>query len=181
MPSESPESLWCAPNCKAAAATSALAAALISRRAVERPRRGLRCALLVRKSRTLRGRIVVVDIEKLKELAQDAKWTGRWYNSGCNTVMCDYDGKDDHDEIAHPVPIGIADYIAAVHPAAVLKLIDELESVTAERDQLREANASRSDKLNEAQSIIDQLRAEVEARRKDAERWRMARRILTVE
>ncbi|MCJ0972731.1 hypothetical protein MST27_05035 [Pseudomonas sp. PS1] len=40
-----------------------------------------------------------------------------------------------------------------------------LSAVTAERDRLRDANASRSDKLNEAQSIIEELRAEVEALR----------------
>lgn len=40
-----------------------------------------------------------------------------------------------------------------------------LSAVTAERDRLRKSNESRSDKLNEAQAIIDQLRAEVETLR----------------
>lgn len=70
---------------------------------------------------------------ELRRLAQDAAWTGRWYDDGCNTVLCDY-GKSDsseHDEIAHPCPLGISTYLAAVHPAAILTLLDALDAALA--------------------------------------------------
>lgn len=71
--------------------------------------------------------------EALRALAEAAKWTGKWYDAGCNTVYCTYDKEDSilHDEIAHPVPFGVSGYIAAAHPQAVIALlarIAELES-----------------------------------------------------
>ena len=71
--------------------------------------------------------------EALRALAEAAKWTGKWYDTGCNTVYCTYDKEDSilHDEIAHPVLFGVSEYIAAAHPQAVIALlarIAELES-----------------------------------------------------
>lgn len=68
-----------------------------------------------------------MDTTRLRELAAAALWTGRWYDAGCNTVQCDYSNKKEHDEIAHPCPLGITEYIAAVHPAAILEILDALD------------------------------------------------------
>ena len=68
-----------------------------------------------------------MDTTRLRELAAAALWTGRWYDAGCNTVQCDYNGGEEHDEIAHPCPLGITEYIAAVHPAAILEILDALD------------------------------------------------------
>ncbi len=74
----------------------------------------------------------LISRDKLRQLANDALWTGGWYDAGCNTVHCDYDGKDEHhDEIAHPCPLGVTGYIAAVHPRQILALLDELDAHTA--------------------------------------------------
>lgn len=80
------------------------------------------------------------DKDRLRELAEQAKWTGRWYDAGCNTVICSY-GKDDpaeHDEVAHPVPLGITEYLAAVNPAAILSLLEENERLAKENELLRQ-------------------------------------------
>lgn len=70
-----------------------------------------------------------IDIAALRKAAQEAAWTGRWYDGGCNTVFCDYNGKPgpEHDEIAHPCPLGITEFLASVNPPAILDLLDRLE------------------------------------------------------
>lgn len=134
----------------------------------------------------------MTDWTELKRLAEEASWTGRWYDAGCNTVMCTYVDKDvsDHDEIAHPCPLGITAYIAAVHPAAILTLIAENErlqliveaSEEVERQLQQNADVERiradnwrdnysdwSDRCIAAELERDKLRAEVEPLRRDAE------------
>ena len=72
--------------------------------------------------------------EALRALAEAAKWTGKWYDAGCNTVYCTYDKEDSsqHDEIAHPVPFGVSGYIAAAHPQAVIALLDRIAVLESE-------------------------------------------------
>ena len=72
--------------------------------------------------------------EALRALAEAAKWTGKWYDAGCNTVYCTYDKEDSilHDEIAHPVPFGVSGYIAAAHPQAVIALLDRIAELESE-------------------------------------------------
>ena len=72
--------------------------------------------------------------EALRALAEAAKWTGKWYDAGCNTVYCTYDkaGSILHDEIAHPVPFGVSGYIAAAHPQAVIALLDRIAELESE-------------------------------------------------
>ena len=72
--------------------------------------------------------------EALRALAEAAKWTGKWYDAGCNTVYCTYDKEDSilHDEIAHPVPFGVSGYIAAAHPHAVIALLDRIAELEAQ-------------------------------------------------
>ena len=72
--------------------------------------------------------------EALRALAESAAWTGRWYDAGCNTVHCTYDKEEsiEHDEIAHPVPLGVSGYIAAAHPQAVIALLDRIAELEAQ-------------------------------------------------
>lgn len=92
-----------------------------------------------------------MNTENLKRLAETSLWTGRWYYGGCDTVMGTYcsDDASDHDEIAHPMPLGVAEFIAAANPAAVLELIQQCDELLAalelfmERvDEPPEANCS---------------------------------------
>ena len=76
---------------------------------------------------------MTIDTQRLRELAQKATYTGGWYYAGCNTVHCDYSNDDgyQHDEVAHPVPLGCAEFIAAANPAVVLALLDEIDRLRA--------------------------------------------------
>ena len=71
-----------------------------------------------------------MDKTELRKLANAALWTGRWYDAGCDTVLCTYDAQDtEHGEIAHPEPTGICAYLAMVQPANVLALLDEIDAL----------------------------------------------------
>lgn len=75
--------------------------------------------------------------QALRSLAEAAIWTGRWYYAGCNTVHCTY-GKEDaslHDEIAHPCPEGVAQFIAAVDPSVVIALLDRIACLECGLDE----------------------------------------------
>ncbi len=76
--------------------------------------------------------------EALRALAEAAKWTGKWYDAGCNTVHCTYDKEDSilHHEIARPVPFGVSGYIAAAHPQAVIALLDRIAELEAQIEAL---------------------------------------------
>ena len=76
--------------------------------------------------------------EALRALAESVAWTGRWYDAGCNTVHCTYDKEDsiEHDEIAHPVPLGVSGYIAAAHPQAVIALLDRIAELEAQLEAI---------------------------------------------
>lgn len=102
--------------------------------------------------------------EALRALAEAAKWTGKWYDAGCNTVYCTYDKEDSilHDEIAHPVPFGVSGYIAAAHPRAVIALLDriaelesELEAVDADRAMRAQAAPAAVAGPSDAVAYID--------------------------
>ena len=81
---------------------------------------------------------MTIDKERLRVLAEAATWTGKWYDAGCNTVHCTYDKEDSiqHDEIAHPVPLGVSGYIAAAHPQAVLALLDRIADLEAQLESI---------------------------------------------
>ena len=66
-------------------------------------------------------------LERLRELAEKALWTGEWYNAGCNTVQCTYNEENEHGEIAHPEPLEICEYLSAVQPKTILELLDLIE------------------------------------------------------
>lgn len=74
----------------------------------------------------------MIDIDALELLAKAAQWTGDW-NASCGTVDCSYpaDSKfaGEFDEIAHPVPVGVSDYIAAAQPKVALALIAEVRAL----------------------------------------------------
>lgn len=104
---------------------------------------------------------------ELKRLAEEASWTGRWYDAGCNTVMCTYVDKDvsDHDEIAHPCPLGITGFIAAANPKTILSLIAENEQYKAQFDECARLFVDATEQSCKSHRERDQLRAEVEALR----------------
>ncbi|MBR7900746.1 hypothetical protein [Burkholderia multivorans] len=83
-----------------------------------------------------------IDVKKLRELAQAALWTGNWYDAGCNTLMCTYpensgDLSGESDEIAHPCPLGLVEYMAAAQPKAILALCDRLEAAEKDAERYR--------------------------------------------
>lgn len=84
----------------------------------------------------------MIDVKRLRELAQAALWTGNWYNAGCNTLMCTYpensgDLFGESDEIAHPCPLGLVEYMEAAQPKAILALCDRLEAAEKDAERYR--------------------------------------------
>ena len=79
----------------------------------------------------------MIDINELRRLAQDQEWIGRWYDAGCETLMAERNGE--HEEVAHPYPIGLVPYLVAVQPTAVSELLDRLEAAEKERDEFKRA------------------------------------------
>lgn len=65
-----------------------------------------------------------------------------------------------------------AAFVAMANPAAILSLLDELES---QAQQFKDWQASHYTNYCSVAEERDQLRAELEALRKDAERWRFVR------
>lgn len=113
------------------------------------------------------GGIEMIDTNELRRLAQDQEWIGRWYDAGCETLMAERDGE--HEEVAHPMPIGLVPYLVAVQPAAISELLDRLEA--AESDGLEQARlngmggereAALLAKLEATEKERDALRAKVE-------------------
>ena len=45
----------------------------------------------------------MIDINKMRRLAKEQEWIGRWYDAGCETLMAERNGE--HEEVAHPIPI----------------------------------------------------------------------------
>ncbi|MCB1914086.1 MAG: hypothetical protein KDG53_19675, partial [Rhodocyclaceae bacterium] len=68
----------------------------------------------------------MIDINKMRRLAKEQEWIGRWYDAGCETLMAERNGE--HEEVAHPIPIGLVPYLIAVQPASILELLDRLEA-----------------------------------------------------
>lgn len=79
----------------------------------------------------------MIDLNELRRLGEGQQWIGRWYDAGCETLMAERDGE--HEEVAHPMPIGLVPYLVAVQPAAVSELLDRLEAAEKEREALLEA------------------------------------------
>jgi hypothetical protein len=71
----------------------------------------------------------MITLGELERLAKESLWTGDW-NASCGTVDCAYSADSkfagEFDEIAHPVPNGVSDYIAAAQPKAILELVGEV-------------------------------------------------------
>lgn len=83
----------------------------------------------------------MTDIDKIEALAKEAEWTGRWYYAGCNTVECKYPPSTHNyagqvDEIAHPVPLNVAPFIAEANPETVLALIAEVRALRDDKARL---------------------------------------------
>ncbi|MGS6394319.1 hypothetical protein ACVG01_17215 [Pseudomonas aeruginosa] len=130
----------------------------------------------------------MTNINKLKELAVRALpfAPGEWFvENGIDQVRdC---ANDFVCETGEDEPIK-ASFIAAANPQAILGLIEEVEKLRADTSSMRgslNANSKCMKKLikdgTRAAKERDRLRAENEALRKDAERWRYARTILPYE
>ncbi|WP_261537064.1 hypothetical protein [Burkholderia multivorans] len=94
-----------------------------------------------------------IDVKKLRELAQAALWTGNWYDAGCNTLMCTYpensgDLSGESDEIAHPCPLGLVEYMEAAQPKAILALCDRLEAAEKDAERYRALREFGKDGVN---------------------------------
>lgn len=76
----------------------------------------------------------MIDTKGLRRLAEEQQWIGRWYDAGCETLMAEMNGE--HEEVAHPMPIGLVPYLVAVQPAAIAELLDLLEAVEQDRRTL---------------------------------------------
>jgi hypothetical protein len=75
----------------------------------------------------------MITLGELERLAKESLWTGDW-NASCGTVDCAYSADSkfagEFDEIAHPVPNGVSDYIAAAQPKAILELVAEMRRLS---------------------------------------------------
>jgi hypothetical protein len=83
----------------------------------------------------------MIDLDALESLAKAAEWTGHWYYAGCNTVECKYPPSTHNyagqvDEIAHPVPLNVAEFIAAANPSVILDLCAEVRRLRESVDKL---------------------------------------------
>ena len=100
----------------------------------------------------------MIDTKELRRLAQDQQWIGRWYDAGCETLMAERDGE--HEEVAHPMPIGLVPYLVAVQPAAITELIDRLEA--AEKAVTEAYQRGYATGQGEIEKERDALRARIE-------------------
>lgn len=119
------------------------------------------------------------DYIELKRLAEDAT-PGRWtaYDTHGRRFI-EAIGTEDHVVCATPKKQWLKDseYIAAANPAAVMALIAEVESLREHKQllvDLREADGYES--WASVLVMVDKLKADNEALRKDAERYRFIRR-----
>ena len=132
----------------------------------------------------------MIDINKMRRLAKEQEWIGRWYDAGCETLMAERNGE--HEEVAHPIPIGLVPYLIAVQPASILELLDRLEAAEKERDNanaaavnialeaerlqcendaLRAALRHEADCVEAAKAEIEALRAKIETMEKQEPVW----------
>ena len=99
----------------------------------------------------------MIDINKMRRLAKEQEWIGRWYDAGCETLMAERNGE--HEEVAHPIPIGLVPYLIAVQPASILELLDRLEAAEKERDNANAASVNIALEAERLQCENDALRA----------------------
>lgn len=118
---------------------------------------------------------MIIDKAQLKAIA-DASLTGDWYEAG------DLRYEDRKTGDIHGLHHDDDRFIVATSPATVLTLLAEIEKLEAARHTIECRFEVSEDTLStirgclrEAESDIDQLKAENEALRKDAQRYRWLR------
>ncbi|UXZ62561.1 hypothetical protein NUJ28_07560 [Burkholderia multivorans] len=99
----------------------------------------------------------MIDVKRLRELAQAALWTGNWYNDGCNILMCTYP-ENSGDLSGESDEIRLVEYMEAAQPKAILALCDRLEA--AEKDAERYRTLRRGQHWSVLNGIGDTLRAD---------------------
>lgn len=119
------------------------------------------------------------ELKRLAELQPVKEWkrtAGRRSNIPGEKLMYGLDGPEGVSDCEDwGFTAKAAEFIAAADPAAVLALIAEVEFLTESRKEARDERNRFGDQLDAAELKIDQLKAEVEALRKDAERYRYLR------
>ncbi|HDR9337676.1 hypothetical protein [Burkholderia multivorans] len=80
----------------------------------------------------------MIDVKRLRELAQAALWTGNWYNDGCNILMCTYP-ENSGDLSGESDEIRLVEYMAAAQPKAILALCDRLEAAEKDAEKIKQA------------------------------------------
>jgi hypothetical protein len=134
----------------------------------------------------------MTDLQKLKALAEAAP-VGPWYppDEGSHSGMvfdCDLGSLLSYESIDTERDACVK-YVAATNPAAVLELIAEIERLTADNRSKNGSLASYGKQISALQRAVknrdkvlakvsaerDQLKADNEALRKDAERYRFVR------
>jgi hypothetical protein len=101
----------------------------------------------------------MIDLDHLESLAKGAEWTGRWYYAGCNTVECKYPPSTHNyagqvDEIAHPVPLNVAEFIAAANPSAIIDLCAEVRRLRERSEGPGTPSARLSYLLRELEALL---------------------------
>ena len=85
----------------------------------------------------------------LREALSAVQHTGEWYYAGCGTVH-----DENHDEVAHPYDLAIAEHIPAIRNTAAALL--------AERDALREALQTLVSRIEHYSGLADEDRPNIE-------------------
>lgn len=114
----------------------------------------------------------MIDINELRRLGEGQQWIGRWYDAGCETLMAERDGE--HEEVAHPMPIGLVPYLVAVQPAAISELLDRLEAAEKSDAESIAMYRKAMDERDALRAKIEQMEQQETARRvtPTAYRWR---------
>lgn len=113
---------------------------------------------------------MTIDKEKLKDLAGQSALEPRWYEAGSHGLK----------NVSH---LHDREFIAAASPATVLALLAEIERLVAFEEAYATACNVRNRLIKENEAMrdganfraIQSLRADCEALRKDAERYRFVR------
>ena len=111
------------------------------------------------------------ELKKLAEAAPSGPW--RYWGETANEIF-QCSGKRVLI-IAHDQSVPACEFIAAANPAAVLALIAEVEGLHAQHGRDSAELRSLCQARDDARKERDQLKAKIEALRKDAERYRWLR------
>lgn len=124
------------------------------------------------------------ELRKLAEAAPEGPWFGPEYSPGSSYVFdCDLGTLLSYESIETEQDACLR-YVAAANPATVLALLDELERLKGCDKAYAEAWEKARDLQSEMDEVVgrrDQIKAENETLRKDAERYRAVRLVANMQ